>query len=594
MRRRPSRTDPVAQGPCGGADGGSGQHEAVGGADGSAAYGDDAAQAQPGRGLRLHELRLAGPRGRATGTPPSSARTGPRRSPRRPPPYGPRPTSSPGTASPIWTPRSEHWLGQQGRITHPMIKRPGATHYEEVGWDDASRPRSPPSCNRLDAPDEAIFYTSGRTSNEAAFVYQLFVRAYGTNNLPDCSNMCHESTSIALAESIGIGKASVTLEDVHNASLLVLAGQNPGTNHPRMLSALEEAKRRGAKILAINPLREAGLVGLQESAATAGLGRAGHRPGRSPPAHPGQRRPGPVPGLRRAAGGVGRARPRLHRRHTRSVSRPGGITCSGSTGIRCSRPPAWRGPRSSRPRAMLRDSDATVFCWAMGLTQHRNAVATIKEIANLAFAQGNIGKPGAGLLPVRGHSNVQGDRTMGIWERPPEHFLDALQAEFGFDPPREHGYDTVDAIRAMRDGHAHVFIGLGGNFVQAAPDTDGDRRRAAPDPADRADLDQDQPVAPGLRRDRADPARPWDGPRRTCRPAASRSSRWRTRPARCTPPAGRCRPASPQLRSEVAIVTGLAERHPRRPLRHRVGGVPGRLPAHPPAHRQGRAGLREL
>ena len=194
-----------------------------------------------------------------------------------------------------------------------MIKRPGATHYEEVGWDDALDLIAS-ELNRLDSPDEAIFYTSGRTSNEAAFVYQLFVRAYGTNNLPDCSNMCHESTSIALAESIGIGKASVMLEDVHNASLLVLAGQNPGTNHPRMLSALEEAKRRGAKILAINPLREAGLVGFKNPQRPGGLGRSGHRPGRSASAGPGQRRPRPVPGLRCAAAGVGRARSRLHRR----------------------------------------------------------------------------------------------------------------------------------------------------------------------------------------------------------------------------------------------------------------------------------------
>ena len=453
--------------------------------------------------------------------------------------------------------QSEHWLGQQGRITHPMIKRPGATHYEEVGWDDALDLVAT-ELNRLGSPDAAIFYTSGRTSNEAAFLYQLFVRAYGTNNLPDCSNMCHESTSIALAESIGIGKASVTLEDVHNASLLVLAGQNPGTNHPRMLSALEEAKRRGAKILAINPLREAGLVGFKNPQRPKGWVGPGtnladfHLPIR-------------VNGdlaLFQAFGalllewdaldhdfiagytiGFPAWRDHLHKLDWGQVLAATGLERN----------------QIVEAGAMLRDSDATVFCWAMGLTQHRNAVATIKEIANLAFAQGNIGKPSAGLLPVRGHSNVQGDRTMGIWERPPEHFLDALQAEFGFDPPREHGYDTVDAIRAMRDGHAHVFIGLGGNFVQAAPDTavtaDALRRTRLTvhisTKINRSHLvcGETALILPALGRTEKDVQASGEQvvtvEDSTCSVHASR---------------GPLPPASPQLRSEVAIVTGLAER----------------------------------
>ncbi len=371
--------------------------------------------------------------------------------------------------------------------------------------------------------------------------------------------MCHESTSIALAESIGIGKASVTLEDVHNASLLVLAGQNPGTNHPRMLSALEEAKRRGAKILAINPLREAGLVGLQEPADGPEAGSV-----RAPTWPTCICRSGST-----ATWPCSRPSVRCWSTGTRSTTTSSPTHTTGFPAWRDHRPTARlgsgaRGHGLARSQiveaaAMLRDSDATVFCWAMGLTQHRNAVATIKEIANLAFAQGNIGKPGAGLLPVRGHSNVQGDRTMGIWERPPEHFLDALQAEFGFDPPRKHGYDTVDAIRAMRDGHAHVFIGLGGNFVQAAPDTtvtaDALRRTRLTvqisTKINRSHLvcGETALILPTLGRTENDVQASGEQvvtvEDSTCSVHASR---------------GPLPPASPQLRSEVAIVTGIAER----------------------------------
>jgi formate dehydrogenase major subunit len=364
----------------------------------------------------------------------------------------------------------EHWLGQQGRITHPLIKRPGATHYEPIEWNEAFRLIAD-QLNALASPDEAIFYTSGRTSNEAAFCYQLFVRAYGTNNLPDCSNMCHESTSVALAETIGIGKASVTLDDVHAARLLILAGQNPGTNHPRMLSALETAKRHGAKIIAVNPLREAGLINFRNPQTPRGLiGKGTDLADLYLPI----RINGDL-ALFQAWGALLLGWDALDHefiaRYTRGfeswrahVSAIDWAFVVATTGL--SREQITEAAR------LLRDSDRTVFCWAMGLTQHHNAVATISEIVNLALAQGNIGKPGAGLLPVRGHSNVQGDRTMGICESPPAHFLDRLQAEFGFQPPREDGYDTVDAIRALRDGQAKIFIGLGGNFVQAAPDTE--------------------------------------------------------------------------------------------------------------------------
>ncbi|WP_374999993.1 FdhF/YdeP family oxidoreductase [Aeromicrobium sp. CTD01-1L150] len=363
----------------------------------------------------------------------------------------------------------EHWLGQQGRITHPMVKRPGGTHYEPIEWEDAFALVAD-QLKALDDPDEAIFYTSGRTSNEAAFAYQLFVRAFGTNNLPDCSNMCHESTSIALAESIGIGKASVTMNDVYEADLILIAGQNPGTNHPRMLSALEIAKRRGAKIIAVNPLMEAGLHTFRNPQKPRGIVGKGTT---IADVHLPIRLNGDL-ALFQAIGSLLVEWDALDHEfieqhttgfeqwaeHVRDVDWE---TVEQATSLTRA--------QVTEVAQMIRDSERTVYCWAMGLTQHRNAVATIKEIVNVAFARGDIGKRGAGLFPIRGHSNVQGDRTMGIWERPPATFLDALQREFGFDPPREDGDDTVDSVRAMRDGKAHVFVGLGGNFVHAAPDT---------------------------------------------------------------------------------------------------------------------------
>jgi molybdopterin-dependent oxidoreductase alpha subunit len=452
--------------------------------------------------------------------------------------------------------QSEHWLGQQGRITHPMVKRPGGSHYQPIEWDEAFGLIAA-ELNGLASPNEAIFYTSGRTSNEAAFVYQLFVRAYGTNNLPDCSNMCHESTSLALAESIGIGKASITMDDVHNAELLILAGQNPGSNHPRMLTSLEIAKRNGAKIISINPLRETGLINFRNPQRPRGI----------------------------VGGGTDLANIHL------PIAINGDLALFQAFGkllvewdaldhdfiaSHCRGFEAWREhvaalewsqvtkitalsrAQITDAAELLRDSAGTVFCWAMGLTQHRNAVATIKEITNVALAQGNIGKPGAGLFPVRGHSNVQGDRTMGIWERPPAHFLDRLQAECGFDPPRQHGYDTVDAIRALRDGQASVFIGLGGNFVQAAPDTEvtaAALRRASLTVQVSTKINRSHLVCgrtalilPTLGRTEQDIQA--SGPQRVsvedsaCAAHASR---------------GPLKPASTQLRSEVAIVTGLAE-----------------------------------
>ncbi len=366
--------------------------------------------------------------------------------------------------------RTDYWLGHRGRLTEPMVLRKGSSHYEPIDWVDAftliaDRLRS------LDSPDEAIFYTSGKTSNEAAFAYQLFVRAFGTNNLPDCSNMCHESSGVALAEVIGIGKGSVSLDDIHESELIVVVGQNPGTNHPRMLSALEVAKRRGAKILAINPLEEAGLVRFKNPQKPRGLIGRGtgladlHLPVR-------------VNGDLALFQAIGSLLVEWDAIDHDFVDRHGYGFDEWAAHVRDL---DWDAVRRStglerdlivQAAEMFRDSAATVTCWAMGITQHRNAVATIKEIANVALAQGNIGKPGAGLCPVRGHSNVQGDRTMGIWERVPPQFLDALRDEFGFDPPRDDGFDTVDAVRALRDGRAQFFMGMGGNFVSAVSDTE--------------------------------------------------------------------------------------------------------------------------
>ena len=372
--------------------------------------------------------------------------------------------------------QTDHWLESQGRLTHPMVRRPGASHYEPISWDGAFALIGA-HLNGLAGPDEAVFYTSGRASNEAAFVYQLFARAFGTNNLPDCSNMCHESTSVGLARTIGVGKGSVSLRDLHEADLIVVSGQNPGTNHPRMLAALEIAKRNGAKILAINPLREAGLLRFDNPQKVRGLvGRGTDLADRLLPI----RSNGDLALWQAfghllllaedAAPGTVLDRDFIDRhtvgftdweRHIRQLDRDAVLRATGLP---------WAEIEAAA--AMLASAKRIVHCWAMGITQHHNAVATIKEFVNVALLQGMIGKPGAGLCPVRGHSNVQGDRTMGIWEKAPDTFLDALRDEFGFEPPRAHGHDVVGAVQAFRDGHAKVFVGLGGNFVAAMSDTE--------------------------------------------------------------------------------------------------------------------------
>ena len=365
--------------------------------------------------------------------------------------------------------RSDHWLGQQGRLTEPMLREPGADHYVPISWDDAFALVAD-ELRALDSPDEAVFYTSGRTSNEAAFAYQLFVRALGTNNLPDCSNMCHESSGSALTETLGVGKGSVRLEDLAKADLIFVVGQNPGTNHPRMLTALETAKRAGARIVAVNPLPEAGLMRFKNPQRMSGIaGRGTALADR----YLQIRLNGDLAlfqALNRAlleTGAVDREFLDEHtvgyaefEEHVRGLDDDEVLEATGLT--------------HEEIDATLGDvlgAERIIVCWAMGLTQHRNSVATIREIVNFLLLRGNIGRPGAGVCPVRGHSNVQGDRTMGINEKAPAAFLDALEAEFGFAPPREPGVDTVEAIRAMRDGTVKVFLGMGGNFVRATPDS---------------------------------------------------------------------------------------------------------------------------
>ncbi|MFE0698616.1 FdhF/YdeP family oxidoreductase [Streptomyces sp. NPDC058872] len=366
--------------------------------------------------------------------------------------------------------RSGYWLGQQGRITEPVLLDEGGEHYEPVTWERAFAILAE-ELRALDSPDEALFYTSGRTSNEAAFLLQLFAREFGTNNLPDCSNMCHESSGSALTETIGIGKGSVSLEDLHRADLIIVAGQNPGTNHPRMLSALEKAKASGARIISVNPLPEAGLERFKNPQTPQGMLRGAALTDLFL-----QIRIGGDQALFRLLNKLvletdGAVDEDFVRDHTHGYEEFAAAAKAAdwdetltATGL----------DRSAIERAldMVLASKRTIVCWAMGLTQHKHSVPTIREVVNFLLLRGNIGRPGAGVCPVRGHSNVQGDRTMGIFERPAPAFLDALDKEFGIVSPRHHGFDVVRSIQALRDGEAKVFFAMGGNFVGATPDTE--------------------------------------------------------------------------------------------------------------------------
>jgi molybdopterin-dependent oxidoreductase alpha subunit len=363
-------------------------------------------------------------------------------------------------------------LGQLGRITHPMVLE--GRNYVPTTWDHAFALLAAEM--RAVGPQATALYTSGRTSNEAAFLYQLVGRMFGTNNFPDCSNMCHESSGVALAETIGIGKGTVSLEDFDHADLILVIGQNPGTNHPRMLSTMRECARRGATIVSVNPLREVGLTKFRHPQKPLDL-----LGGTTLAKHFVQVQIG---GDHAFFVGVGKAI------LEREDALPGTVidfdfitryTTGFSTWAEHIRAQRWVdlcvgcGVDEDTIR-MVADlyirAPSTIACWAMGLTQHKHAVATIQEIVNVMLLRGNIGRPGAGLCPVRGHSNVQGDRTMGIDHLPSAGFLDALGAAFGFEPPREHGLDTVDTIHAMERGEVRAFMALGGNFLSATPDTD--------------------------------------------------------------------------------------------------------------------------
>ncbi|MDP3073581.1 MAG: FdhF/YdeP family oxidoreductase [Opitutaceae bacterium] len=378
---------------------------------------------------------------------------------------------------------SDHWLNAQGRLAEPMVLRPGATHYAPMAWEEAFALIAA-ELRALPTPDAAAFYTSGRTSNEAAFLWQLLARQFGTNNLPDCSNMCHESSGVALGESIGIGKGTVTLEDFEHAGAIFVIGQNPGTNHPRMLAALASAKARGAKIVSINPLPEIGterfknpqdfLHPLKALATLAGEGARLSDLWLQP----------------RIAGDLAVFKGLMKAMLEADSARDGGVLdrafiAAHTAGFEALAADLGRTTWDEITAAggvdreailaaaeIAMQSKATICCWAMGLTQQPEAVATIQQVVNFLLLRGDIGRRGAGVCPVRGHSNVQGDRTMGICEKMPEAWLARLDAEFGFVSPRAHGHDTVGTIRAMHEGRVGVLIAMGGNFLSATPDTE--------------------------------------------------------------------------------------------------------------------------
>ena len=377
--------------------------------------------------------------------------------------------------------QSDYWLEYQGRLTEPMSYNPTTDRYQPISWE-AAFALIARHLQNLASPDQAEFYTSGRASNEAAFLYQLFVRAYGTNNFPDCSNMCHEASGVALGQSVGVGKGTVTFDDFEHAEAIFVWGQNPGTNHPRMLEPLREAVKRGAQVVCINPLKERGLERFQHPQHPLEMLTNGDRPTNTAYFRPALG--GDMAVLR------GMAKYLLQWEHEAQASGAPAVfdhafIAQHSAGVddylATVEATPWEQIEAQsglslaeieQAAQMYRKAGRVIMCWAMGITQHRHSVATIQEIANLMLLRGNLGVPGAGLCPVRGHSNVQGDRTMGINERPPVALLDALEKRFGFKVPRHNGHNTVEAIGAMLAGQAKVFIGLGGNFAQATPDTE--------------------------------------------------------------------------------------------------------------------------
>jgi len=364
---------------------------------------------------------------------------------------------------------SDFELNNAGRISHPVYLKSGSDHYQKVSWDESFKIIS--ESLKKSNPDRAVFYTSGRTSNEAAFLYQAFVRSFGTNNLPDCSNMCHESSGKALTRTVGIGKGTVTLKDFDMAELILVIGQNPGTNHPRMLTALRDAKRKGAKIISINPLPESGLskfkhpqdymkLDLKPAEKLADI----HLPVKiggdaslikAIMKHMVDAESTDDEFIQEFTNGYGELKADLENYDYQNLSEDCGISED----------------EIQRVAKICAKSKSTIACWAMGLTQQPNGVGVIQEVVNLLLLGGHIGRDGAGLCPVRGHSNVQGDRTVGIWEAAPDEFIEKMSIGLGEKLPFKHGYDVVNSIRAMQEGKVDTFFCMGGNFLSATPDT---------------------------------------------------------------------------------------------------------------------------
>ena len=369
-----------------------------------------------------------------------------------------------------WSQYSDMELDKLGRITHPMILERGSNNYRPIDWDDAFSLISE-AAGEISNPNETVLYTSGRASNEAAFLWGTLARQMGTNNLPDCSNMCHESSGVGLSGAIGIGKGTVRLECFDLADLVLVIGQNPGTNHPRMLSALANTKRNGGSVISINPLMETGLNRFKHPQEIIRL------LGRGTPIAD-EHYPVRVGGDQALLQGIAKvilAEGELDwkfidehtdgfeqwKSHITDTSWDEIVTQSGIEQARIEK----LGKAVSKSKRLI-------ICWAMGITQHENAVATIQEATNILLAGGHFGKPGAGACPVRGHSNVQGDRTVGINHHPSSSFLEACEKNTGIQMPHEPGYDSVEFVRAARDGKVRLFMALGGNILSAMSDTE--------------------------------------------------------------------------------------------------------------------------